>query len=85
MRLEKHMREAAFSVAETAELAGVTETRLRDWLARNPISPIGSKPKGRIWFSGFEAFVLTIMRDLVEGGYTPHGAMTEAFRAARGG
>jgi hypothetical protein len=82
--LEKHMRDACYSVAETAEMAGVTETRLRDWIARTPISPLGTKPKGRIFFSGFEVFVWRIARDLVDAGYAPHAAVMTAFRAAGG-
>lgn len=76
------MRDAAFSVAEAAAVLDEDEFKVRDWLRRTPICPIGSKPKGRIWFTGYEIFALAVARDLVEAGYLPHRAMLTAYRLA---
>lgn len=74
------MRDAHFSVSEAAALADISESTLRNWIARVPINPLGTKrPNGRIEFDGYEAFVLRIARDLVSCRYTPHAAILAAF------
>ena len=82
--IEKSMREPCYPFAETTEILGIPETKLRQWQAAIPIFFMGEKARGRIWFTGLEVFVLAIMRDLVATGYTPHAAMITAFRTAGG-
>ncbi len=85
LRLPNCMRDANFSVSEAATLADISESTLRNWIARVPINPLGTKrPNGRIEFDGFEAFVLRVARDLVACRYTPHAAILAAFNVAGG-
>lgn len=79
MTLPTFWRRASFSVAETAEMIGVTEETLRTWLARNVISDFnGAKTGGRIWLSALDAFYFLLVRDFTGYGVPVRTAMLVA-------
>ncbi|MEQ1406147.1 hypothetical protein ABK249_14495 [Neorhizobium sp. Rsf11] len=65
MTLPSLWRQAAFSVAESADLLRVPEDTLRTWMARCPFNDfMGSKTGGRIFLSGNDLYFWSIVRDL---------------------
>lgn len=65
MNLPSFWRQAAFSVAESADILAVPEDTLRTWMARCPFNDyMGTKTGGRIFLSGAELFFWAVVRDL---------------------
>ncbi len=65
MTVPSFWRQPSFSVAETAELVGVSEVTLRTWLTRAPLGNfMGTKTANRIFFEGREIFCYLLVRHL---------------------
>ena len=81
MTLPNFWRRAAFTVAETAQLIGVSEDSLRAWLARNVSNDFnGRKTGSRLYLSGVDAFYFLLVRHLAAFGVPIRSAMFTAER-----
>ncbi|QFY60358.1 hypothetical protein FZ934_07880 [Rhizobium grahamii] len=79
MTLPAHWRQPSFSVAETADLVGVSEPTLRTWLTRAPSGAfLGKKTANRIFFAGFEVFYYLLVNRLTDYGVPVRTAMHAA-------
>jgi hypothetical protein len=68
----------SFSVAESAEIIGVSEAALRTWLARSTADRTGTKTEGRLWLSGADCFFYALVRNLTDIGVGVRVAMQAA-------
>jgi hypothetical protein len=83
MTLPTFWRRAAFTVAESASLIGVSEDALRAWLARNVSNDFtGRKTGSRLYLSGVDAFYYLLVRHLAAFGVPVRTAMFTAERIA---
>lgn len=79
MHLPTWWREAVFSVAETAEIIGVSEITLRTWLMRNPFPEFCGKKEGhRVFFSPQTIFFYALIHQLGSYGVPIRTAMAAA-------
>ncbi len=79
MTLPKFWRGASFTVADAAELIGVTTVTLRTWLARAPAPDfLGAKMAGRLYLSAMDCFHYALVRELTAYGVPVRAAMLEA-------
>ena len=64
MTLPVFWRQAAFSVAESAEILSVPEDTLRTWMAREPSGDyLGARTGGRVFLSGNDLYFYILLRD----------------------
>ncbi|TAW23106.1 hypothetical protein ELI20_18790 [Rhizobium ruizarguesonis] len=83
MTLPAFWRQPSFSVAETADLVGVSEVTLRTWLTRAPPGDfLGTKTANRIFFSGRELFYYLIVAYLSDYGVPIRTALYAAAQHA---
>lgn len=83
MQLPVFWRRASFSVAEAADLVGVTEETLRTWLARNTVNDFnGCKTGSRLYLSGQDAFYYALVSALTGFGVGVRVAMLSATQHA---
>ncbi|MBX5179926.1 hypothetical protein HJB77_27280 [Rhizobium lentis] len=83
MTLPSFWRQPSFSVAETAELVGVSEVTLRTWLTRAPPGDfLGTKTANRIFFSGREVFYYLLVAQLSAYGVPIRTALYAAAKHA---
>lgn len=76
---------ASFSVAEVAELIGVTEDALRGWLARNPTNEfLGTRIAKRVSLSCQDAYFYFLVGELTAYGVPVRSAMHAAAGVALG-
>ena len=76
MTLPSFWRQAAFSVAESAEILDVPEDTLRTWMAREPTAQyIGSKTGGRVFLSGQDIYFYALVREFAAYGVPIRTAM----------
>lgn len=76
MTLPSFWRQAAFSVAESAEILCVPEDTLRTWMAREPTAQyIGAKTGGRVFLSGNDLYFYALVREFAAYGVPIRTAM----------
>ncbi len=76
MTLPIYWRRASFTVAETAEMIGVSEETLRTWLARAPINDfLGAKTGGRLYLSAQDGLFYLMVKELTAFGVPVRTAM----------
>lgn len=81
MTLPAFWRQPSFSVVETSDLVGVSESTLRAWLTRAPLGDfLGTKTANRIFFSGREVFFWSLVAHLSDYGVP---IRTSLFAAAQ--
>lgn len=85
MNLPQYWARASFSIAEVAELIGVSEVTLRTYLARNPEPDfLGTREGRRVYLSCRDAFYYMLVSELSEFGVPVRSAMHVAARQAAG-
>ncbi|MBY3306172.1 hypothetical protein HFO04_25880 [Rhizobium laguerreae] len=83
MTLPAFWRQPSFSVAETADLVGVSEVTLRTWLTRAPPGDfLGTKTANRIFFSCREVFYYLLVAHLSDYGVPIRTALYAAAQHA---
>lgn len=83
MTLPAFWRRPSFSVAETADLVGVSEVTLRTWLTRATHGDfLGTKTANRIFFSGREVFYYLLVAQLAAYGVPIRTALFAAAEHA---
>jgi len=86
MTVPAFWRAAEFSVAEMADLIGVSEVTLRTWLMRNPYPEfVGTKELHRVFFTAKQIFFYLIVHKLGAYGVPIRTAMAAASNYASDG
>lgn len=79
MTLPSYWRQAAFSVAESAQILSVPEDTLRTWMAREPSGEyLGTRTGGRVFLSGNDLFFYALVREFTAYGVAVRSAMGAA-------
>lgn len=82
--LDFNWRIHSLSVAEVADLIGVSEHALRAWIARNPCDHhTGERRGGRVWLSARDAFHYLLVDELTSFGVGVRVAMFTAADICR--
>jgi hypothetical protein len=77
-------RSAHFTQGEAADIAGLRESTLRDWLASGATMFVSERRRGRRWLSAEDILVLRIAAELVRGGFVTVLALAIAKRHVDG-